>query len=195
MVVRSNVRPSDSGHRLCVDELPRRLHALRSARLGRSPGFVSMETTQSLPPTLALLHSERPRNVNWFQSGALLFGDWGTSRLYVLGLAFLVAGRSSFWLIAAMSLLILVVGWAYTHICRLYPDGVGVYTAGRRRARILGVIGALLLFADYTITASLSRIEAFHYFGLGDHEQHTEQVWQDPGDYIPLPAGRDDGPA
>src|SRR5688572_8185969 len=128
------------------------------------------------PAALALLASERPRNVNWFQAGALLFGDWGTSRLYVLGLAFLVAGRSSFWLIGAMSLLILVVGWAYTHICRLYPDGGGVYTAGRRRARILGVIGALLLFADYTITASLSSVEAFHYFGLGDDHAQVEQV-------------------
>src|SRR5687768_16745850 len=154
-----------------------------------------MDRTESLPPALALLHSERPRNVNWFQSGALLFGDWGTSRLYVLGLAFLVAGRSSFYLIAAMSLLILVVGWAYTHICRLYPDGGGVYTAGRRRARILGVIGALLLFADYTITASLSSVEAFHYFGLGDHEQHTQQVWEDPKDYIEIPKGGEDGPA
>ena len=41
-----------------------------------------------------------------------------------------------------MSLLILAVGWAYTQICRIYPDGGGVYTAakqqqphaGRRRA-------------------------------------------------------------
>ncbi|HYO10561.1 MAG TPA: universal stress protein [Tepidisphaeraceae bacterium] len=145
------------------------------------------DRSDPLPPALALLNSERPRNVNWFQAGALLFGDWGTSRLYVLGLAFLVAGRSSFLLIAAMSLLILVVGWAYTHICRLYPDGGGVYTAGRRRARILGVIGALLLFADYTITASLSSVEAFHYFGLGKHEQHAAQVAQDPGDAIVLP--------
>src|SRR5687767_428072 len=140
------------------------------------------------PTALAMLASERPRNVNWFQAGALLFGDWGTSRLYVLGLAFLVAGRSSIWLIAAMSVLILVVGWAYTHISRLYPDGGGVYTAGRRRARILGVIGALLLFADYTITASLSSVEAFHYFGLGGHEQHVEKVVKDPGDEIILPS-------
>src|SRR5687767_14219768 len=130
---------------------------------------------REMPAALNLLASERPRNVSWFQSGALLFGDWGTSRLYVLGLAFLVAGRSSVWLIAAMSLLILVVGWAYTHICRLYPDGGGVYTAGRRRAAILGVIGALLLFADYTITASLSSVGAFHYFGLGD-EHYVEQA-------------------
>ena len=30
-----------------------------------------------------------------------------------------------------MSLLILAVGWAYTQICRIYPDGGGVYTAAK----------------------------------------------------------------
>src|SRR5256714_2778622 len=144
-----------------------------------------MEKPESLPPALSLLHSERRRNVNWFQAAALLFGDWGTSRLYVLGLAFLVAGRSSFWLIAGMSVLILAVGWAYTQICRIYPDGGGVYTAAKQRSQLLGVIGALLLFADYTVTASLSAVDAFHYFGLGAHE--TQQVEQtDPGDDIRL---------
>jgi amino acid transporter len=132
---------------------------------------------------LTMLASERPRNVGWVKAGALLFGDWGTSRLYVLGLAFLVAGRSSFWLIAAMSLLILYVGWAYTQVCRIYPDGGGVYTAGRAKHPILGVIGALLLFADYTVTASLSAVDAFHYFGLGQH--HAAVVSDaDPGDDI-----------
>src|SRR5687767_2891496 len=148
-----------------------------------------METTapeKSLPPALTLLSSERPRNVSWFQAGALLFGDWGTSRLYVLGLAFLVAGRSSFWLIGAMSLLILAVGWAYTQICRIFQNGGGVYTAGKMRHPLLGVIGALLLFADYTITASLSAVEAFHYFGLGDrHAAHVAQA--DPGEEVILP--------
>src|SRR5438093_9226018 len=142
-----------------------------------------MDKTESLPPALSLLHSERPRNVNWFQAAALLFGDWGTSRLYVLGLAFLVAGRSSFWLIAGMSLLILAVGWAYTQICRIYPDGGGVYTAAKQTSRLLGVVGALLLFADYTVTASLSAVEAFHYFGLGhQHVVAAESV--DAGDKI-----------
>jgi amino acid transporter len=135
---------------------------------------------------LSLLASERPRNVGWFSAGALLFGDWGTSRLYVLGLAFLVAGRSSFWLIGAMSLLILAVGWAYTQICRIYQNGGGVYTAGRQRNALIGVVGALLLFADYTITASLSAVEAFHYFGLGEH--HAAEVQQvEPGDDIIRP--------
>src|SRR3954453_15749242 len=135
-----------------------------------------MDTTaqKSLPPALSLLSSQRPRNVNWFQAGALLFGDWGTSRLYVLGLAFVVGGRSSFWLIAAMSALILFVGWAYTQIWRIYPDGGGVYTAARHRSPLLGVVGALLLFADYTITASLSAVDAFHYFGLGGHSAQVQ---------------------
>src|SRR4051812_6855402 len=91
------------------------------------------------PIALALLSSERPRNVKWWQAAGLLFGDWGTSRLYVLGLAFLVAGRTSFYLISAMSLLILAVGWAYTQICRIYPDGGGVYTAAKSRSRLLAV--------------------------------------------------------
>src|SRR5439155_6140781 len=123
---------------------------------------------------LALLSSERPRNVGWKQAAGLLFGDWGTSRLYVLGIALLFAGRTSFWLILAMSLLIVGVAWAYAQICRIYPDGGGVYTAAKHRSRMLGVIGALLLFADYTVTASLSSLDAFHYFGLPLH--HHAQV-------------------
>jgi len=145
-----------------------------------------MEPDKELPPALALLSSERPRNLGWLGAGGLLFGDWGTSRLYVLGLAFVVAGRSSFFLISAMSLLILAVGWAYTQICRIYPDGGGVYTAARAKLPILGVVGALLLFADYTVTASLSSVEAFHYFGFGEH--HAESVEKvDAGDDIRLP--------
>lgn len=121
------------------------------------------------PAALSLLSSERPRTVGWLQAAGLLFGDWGTSRLYVLGLAFFFASRTSFWLICAMSLLILAVGWVYTQICRIYPDGGGVYTAAKQKSRMLAVVGALLLFADYTVTASLSALEAFHYFGLPLH--------------------------
>src|SRR5689334_11890411 len=143
------------------------------------------ENGRAMPAALAMLSSERPRNVNWWQAAGLLFGDWGTSRLYVLGIAFLVAGRTSFYLIAAMSLLILAVGWAYTQICRIYPDGGGVYTAAKSRGRMLAVVGALLLFADYTVTASLSALDAFHYFGLGHHEQHVSQTdTEDAGDQI-----------
>jgi amino acid transporter len=124
------------------------------------------------PAALSLLSAERPRNVGWKQAAGLLFGDWGTSRLYVLGLAFFFARGASFWLIAAMSLLILAVGWAYTQICRIYPDGGGVYTAAKHKSQTLAVIGALLLFADYVVTASLSSLDAFHYFNL----PHTDSL-------------------
>src|SRR5579864_5598662 len=137
------------------------------------------------PAALSLLSSERPRNVGWKQAAGLLFGDWGTSRLYVLGIALFFAGRTSFWLILMMSLLILAVGWGYAQICRIYPDGGGVYTAARHRSQLLGVIGALLLIADYTVTASLSAVDAFHYFGLGQHQTvHVSD--QDAGDQIVL---------
>src|SRR5215208_6192294 len=128
--------------------------------------MIPSENGRPKPAALALLSSHRPRNVGWRQAGGLLFGDWGTSRLYVLGIALFFAGRTSFWLILAMSGLTLAVGWAYTQICRIYADGGGVYTAAKSRSRTLAVVGALLLFADYTVTASLSAMEAFHYFGL-----------------------------
>jgi amino acid transporter len=135
------------------------------------------------PAALSLLASERPRNVGWKQAAGLLFGDWGTSRLYVLGIALFFAGRTSFWLILMMSVLILAVAWGYTQICRIYPDGGGVYTAAKHKSRTLAVVGALLLFADYTVTASLSALDAFHYFGLplGRHAQIDTQVNEEAG--------------
>jgi hypothetical protein len=47
---------------------------------------------------------ERPRNVDWKTATALLYGDWGRSKAYVVGLAFAICGYSSPWLIAVMSL-------------------------------------------------------------------------------------------
>ncbi|HEX8912717.1 MAG TPA: APC family permease [Humisphaera sp.] len=142
---------------------------------------VAESSGRAKPAALSLLSSERPRNVGWKQAGGLLFGDWGTSRLYVLGLALFFAGRTSFWLILAMSALIMAVGWAYSQICRIYPDGGGVYTAAKSKSRVLAVVGALLLFADYTVTASLSALDAFHYFGLGATHEHVERGQVDKG--------------
>src|SRR5689334_1584492 len=114
-------------------------------------------------PRVMLTTGERPRELHWYHAGPMLFGDWGTSRLYVLGLAFFHTGRASFWFLLAMSLLLIGVGWAYEVICRHYPEGGGVYSAARHRSHLLGVIGALLLCADYVVTASLSALDAFHY--------------------------------
>jgi nucleotide-binding universal stress UspA family protein len=113
-----------------------------------------------------LSHGVRPRQLKWFHAGPMLFGDWGTSRLYVLGLAFYYAGHASIWFMLAMSVLLLAVGWAYQVVCRLFPNGGGVYASCRERNTTLAVIGALLLCADYIVTAALSALDAFHYVHL-----------------------------
>src|SRR5438309_11872284 len=111
---------------------------------------------------------ERPRELKWYHAGPMLFGDWGTSRLYVLGLAFAFTGRSSFWFVAAMCALMIGVGWCYEIICRLFPDGGGVYSSAQRRSQLLAVVGGLLLCADYVVTASMSCLDAYHYLGLNE---------------------------
>ena len=97
-------------------------------------------------------------------AAAILYGDWGTSKAYVIGLAFAVGGYSSFWLIAAMCVLTALVGVNYMAICRHYPDGGGVYASVRHRSEIISIVGAFLLIADYIVTAAFSALSAFQYF-------------------------------
>src|ERR1051326_6034527 len=108
---------------------------------------------------------KRPRNVDVPRAAAILYGDWGTSKAYVIGLAFAVAGYASFWLIAAMCVLTALVGLNYIVICRLYPDGGGVYASVRHRSEILSIVGAFLLIADFLVTAAISALSAFQYLG------------------------------
>ena len=113
---------------------------------------------------MLLKRVERPRELKWYQAGAMLYGDWGTSKAYVLGIAFALCGHGSWFLLGLMSALTALVGMCYMTICRVYPDGGGVYSSVKHRSRLLAVVGALLLIADYVVTASLSAFEAFHYF-------------------------------
>ncbi|HUQ69746.1 MAG TPA: amino acid permease [Planctomycetaceae bacterium] len=109
---------------------------------------------------------KRPRQLHWYHAGPMLFGDWGTSRLYVLGICFYHTRHASLWFMLAMSLLLLAVGWSYSIVCRLYPDGGGVYSSAKHKSQFLAVVGALLLCADYVVTASLSALDAFHYLDV-----------------------------
>src|SRR5215831_6828273 len=106
----------------------------------------------------------RPRNVDWKRAAALLYGDWGTSKAYVIGLAFLAVGFSSLPIILAVCALTGLVGYNYVIICRHFPDGGGVYSSARIQSRVLAVLGSLLLVADLTVTASLSGWSAMAYF-------------------------------
>jgi amino acid transporter/nucleotide-binding universal stress UspA family protein len=114
---------------------------------------------------------KRPRNVNVPRAAAILYGDWGTSKAYVIGLAFAVGGYASFWLIGAMCILTALVGINYIIICRLYPDGGGVYASVRHRSEIISIVGAFLLIADYLVTAAISALSAFQYLGVPHPEK------------------------
>jgi len=106
----------------------------------------------------------RPRNIGWARAAALLYGDWGTSKAYVIGAAFLATQYSSFWIILAVCALTGLVGYNYVIVCRHFPDGGGVYSSARMQSRVLAVLGSLLLVADLTVTASLSGWSAMAYF-------------------------------
>src|SRR6201987_1848055 len=96
----------------------------------------------------------RPRNVDWKRAAALLYGDWGTSKAYVIGLAFLAAGFSSMPIIPAVWAVTGLVGINYIVICPHFPAGGGVYSAARSQGRLLAVVCGLLLLADLTVTAA-----------------------------------------
>jgi amino acid transporter len=116
------------------------------------------------------LSTSRPRVIGWLRSAAILDGDWGTSICYVLGIAFYRAGYFSGWHLLMMLVFTALIAFNYIAICRLYPGGGGVYSSVSHRSRILAVIGALLLSADYVVTASLSVLDACHYLALGNPE-------------------------
>ena len=118
-------------------------------------------------PLLEVTGGHRPRNVDWKRAAALLYGDWGTSKAYVIGLAFIAAGFSSLPIILAVCAVTGLVGINYIVICRHFPDGGGVYSAARSQGRLLAVVGALLLLADLTVTAALSGWSGLSYITSG----------------------------
>jgi amino acid transporter len=117
--------------------------------------------------------------VDWKRAAALLYGDWGTSKAYVIGLAFLAAGFSSLPIILAVCALTGLVGINYIVICRHFPDGGGVYSAARSQGRLLAVVGALLLLADLTVTAALSGWSALSYITAGAEQIGWIKVLRD----------------
>ncbi len=108
----------------------------------------------------------RPRNVGWVRAAALMYGDWGTSKAYVLGLALFVAGYAALPHLLAVCFVTALVGINYIWVCRCFATGGGVYTAAGMHSRHLAMVGGLLLLADYIVTASLSCLDAFHYLGF-----------------------------
>jgi len=117
----------------------------------------------------SIRHRDRPRELKWYHASAILYGDWGTSRFYVLGLAFFYSLYASFWYVLGVGVLVAMVGFAYTIICRCFPDGGGVYSSAKHLNKQLAVVGALLLCADYIVTAALSAYDGMQYLGVPNY--------------------------
>ena len=128
-------------------------------------GCTVSATSDSAVTVATLVRHDRPRDLRWYLAGPMFFGDLGTSRLYVLGLALFYAGTAAPYYVGAICVMLVLVGWAYTVVCRVNPDGGGVYSSGRMLHPMLGVVGALLLFANYVVTAAISTYEAIIYIG------------------------------
>lgn len=110
----------------------------------------------------------RPRNLDWKRAASLLYGDWGTSKAYVIGFVFssgfAVAHFQAFPIILAVCALTALVAYNYVVVCKHFPDGGGVYSAAREQSRFLAMMGALLLVANFTVTAAMSGWAAMDYF-------------------------------
>lgn len=70
-----------------------------------------------------------------------------------------------------MCALTLLVGLNYMVVCRLYPEGGGVYASVRNRSEVISIVGAFLLIADYLVTAAISSLSAFHYLNFPHPER------------------------
>src|SRR5881398_1125737 len=70
-----------------------------------------------------------------------------------------------------MCVLTALVGLNYMVICRLYPDGGGVYASVRHRSEVISIVGAFLLVADYLVTAAISALSGFQYLGVPHPEK------------------------
>ena len=93
-----------------------------------------------------------------------------------MGLAFVAAGFSSFPIILAVCALTAVVGYNYIIVCSHFPDGGGVYSAARKQSRFLASAGALLLVANFIVTAALSGWAAVSYLGVSSENARLATV-------------------
>src|SRR2546422_9802903 len=93
----------------------------------------------------------RPRNVGWVRAAALLYGDWGTSKAYVVGLAVAAVGFAALPHLLAVCALTALVGINYIWICRYFPSGGGVYAAAGLYLRRPAGVGGLPLLGGYLV--------------------------------------------
>src|SRR4051794_41847222 len=108
----------------------------------------------------------RPRNVGWVRAAALLYGDWGTSKAYVIGLGVAAVGFAALPHLLAVCALTGLVGINYIWVCKHFPNGGGGYTAAGLHSRRLATIGGVFLLAGFIVAASIKFLGGVYFFGF-----------------------------
>src|SRR3989442_3360760 len=97
----------------------------------------------------------RPRNVGWVRAAALLYGDWGTSKAYVIGLGVAAVGFAALPHLLAVCAVTGLVGVNYIWICKHFPNGGGGYTSARLHSKRPSTLGGCLPLAHFLLPPSL----------------------------------------
>jgi len=91
--------------------------------------------------------------------------DWGTSNGVVIGLAFASAGYASLPHRSGLRLAALVGLQLHHRLASISPTAAA-FTRPPGTEPVAGVVGALLLVANFLVTAALSCNSAMYYFGV-----------------------------
>jgi amino acid transporter len=97
-----------------------------------------------------------------FSSDAISSSAYATDEiLRVLILAGATALLFSFWVAAAIALMLTIVAFSYRQVCRGYPSGGGAYVVARENlGPNFGLIAAAALMVDYVMTVAVSSASA-----------------------------------
>jgi amino acid transporter len=113
--------------------------------------------------------SHKLRKFGASQAAAILYGDWGTSKAYAIGLAFAIAGYSSFWLILAIGFLMTLVAINYVTICKFSLSSATLEKSAK--SQTLNLISTFFSLSDYAILIPLSTLSCFSYLEFS-HPQY-----------------------
>ena len=101
-------------------------------------------------------HAELKREVGWFSSFAMGYGDVGADIFIALGIVTLYAGGAAPLTFLIAALIYVAIGLAYAELAPTYPyaGGVQVYTM-RASNSLLGFLAGWAIMLSYTIDISL----------------------------------------
>jgi amino acid transporter len=102
-----------------------------------------------------------------FLCWALVFADIGTSVYYTPGILFQRFGAHSALFVALVFVVFVLLAVKYAEVTVRFPEGGGVVSVATKAfGPLVGLVGGLLILADYFLTAGLSATSGVIYLGV-----------------------------